>query len=115
MRDLLKWGADWLSNMSASYETPLQVGLDLSTLYDINGALVDEEGRVLPGSTKLYTEYTAFAFETESLLEHFTFTECKTLIIIYDDQQYNANKANYNDVYRKKIIVKAKHVIISSS
>lgn len=112
--DLLEWGAEWLAEQAkthASFKVTL-VYNDIRT--EISASLVDEQGRVIPQEVKLRTEFTKFLFNTGELLN------CgvpirRGLIIEWGSKKYEvvingARIFNYNDSYRKTIVVETKHV-----
>ena len=112
--DILNWGATWLTNM-----TGLHTQQDCTVTTDgvaipIPASLVDEEGRLIPATVGLATEHTSFLFEVAQVAS-LGVTFKRGSLISWGDNSYQVvqkgNKWwNYNDVYKKQMVVVAKHV-----
>ncbi len=117
--DHLKWGADWLSSMvEENAEQTVFVGYE-GNLQETTASLVDESGRVLPGPASIVTEHTKFLFESAKFAT-LGLTIKRGMLIRWDTQYYeivqDGNKWwTYNDPFKRKFVVAAKHVTITTS
>lgn len=118
-RDMQEWGASWLREMAGTHCGQTVTLTVNSVEYQVTASLVDEAGRVLPGPVNLTTEHTMFLFDASELVSKGIILNRQTLITWGDNQYQLVMQGNkyytYNDVYKKNIVVAAKHVLDSDS
>lgn len=114
MFNMLKWGADWLSTMDQwTTETVTVNGTEILAV------IADTEGRLLPGKVPTFSQHTVFLFEsTEVASKGIVFR--RGTYIVWNDSHYELVAENnrfwsYNDAFKRKIVVKTKHVSITTS
>lgn len=113
-RNILKEGADWLKTTVYNHTMETVTVTVDGTEHSLRAALVDEEGRILPGTVPTVTEHTRFMFERSAILAASIAFKRNTLITWsgYNYQVvFRNNKPwTYNDTFKTHIIVDAKHV-----
>lgn len=116
MFDILDWGGDWLhqqAQANVSQEIIISWTDTAPRSVTVTGSLVDEEGRVIPNQGgKTQTEVTRFMIPADQLVN--VPLKRGTKLAWYDQEYELVQQANkmwyYNDVYKRDIILNAKHV-----
>ena len=116
---MLAWGASWLEHMAGVHCGQLTTLTINSIEYEVTASLVDEAGRVLPGPVNMTTEHTKFMFNASELASKGVVLSRNTLIAWGANQYQLVMQGNqyytYNDVYKKNIVIAAKHVLDADS
>jgi hypothetical protein len=117
MPDMLSWGANWLSDITALHAVQQVTITDTATgalPSSINAILADEAGRLLPGTVNVRTEHTVFLFESSDIAASGITFKAGTSIVLgenaYEVVKDSGKFWTYNDVFKRKIKVSAKHV-----
>lgn len=120
MTNFLKWGAEWLSEMTkVSTDEPVEIGYHETGFKSSSASFVDESGRLVPGPVAVRTEHTKFLFES-SELARLGIAIKRGLLIKWNSNYYevvqDGNKWwNYNDTFKRKIVIATKHVTNTTS
>lgn len=112
--DMLEWGASWLTQMTGLHLQQDVVVTTDGVAVPIAASLVDESGRLLPGTVNVATEHTKFVFEAAVVASLGINFKRGTLITFGNENYQIVMEANrwwhYNDVFKKQIVIAAKHV-----
>lgn len=118
--NFLKRGAEWLSKITEKHtDEPVEIGYHDTGFKPTQASFVDEAGRLVPGQVNVRTEHTKFLFEA-SRLAALNITIKRGLLIKWNNNYYEIVQDgsrwwNYNDTFKRKIVISAKHVTISTS
>lgn len=117
MVDMLAWGIEWLSNVANITQT-VEVSTGNLTV-NLDTTPCDNAGRLLPGQAPTITQNVKFLFEASEVANS-GITFRRNTVITWNDSTYHVvSEGNrfwaYNDSFKRKIVVSAKHVSLSDS
>lgn len=117
--DMLEWGANWLTSQTGLHTQQDMVVTTDGVSIPISASLVDESGRLIPATVGMVTEHTKFLFEAAIVASlGVTFKRGSTITWgtnMYQVVQEGNRWWNYNDTYKKQMVVTAKHVSYTTS
>lgn len=117
--DMLNWGATWLTEQTGLHAQQSVTVTTDGTATVIPASLVDEAGRLIPATVGLTTEHTKFMFEA-AIVASLGVTFKRNTLITWGTNMYQVVQEGnkwwtYNDVYKKQIVITAKHVPYTTS